>query len=735
MYLNTLSKNIKDFYIPAVLNSYSIVFFLNNKVLAGVILLTTFFNFYAGLSGLLAVLLVIVIANMLGFDKLQLKNGLYSFNALLTGIGMGTFFEPGIVYFVLLAFASLITLILSVSLGGWLFKNSLPFLSLPFVLTFWFIVLPSSFYENLGLTQRNIFWINEVYSVGGNTLLNVWQTIDNLEINHLVDIYLRSLSSIFFQNSLFTGAIIAVALLYSSRIMFSLSVIGFASAFIFAQFSGTSAASITYYNIGANYMMVAFAIGGYFMIPSKYSYLWTVLLVPVTSILLLFLTKLTAYLQLPVFSLPFSIVTILFVFFLRQRASEKKLILTPYQTSVPETNLYLYLNNKERYKRFNFMPLHLPFWGEWTVWQGYNGIHTHKGDWGNALDFVITDETGSTFRSDGYKCEDYYCFGKPVLSPADGVVVEIIDNIDDNKIGDVNTTNNWGNSIVIRHTTGLYSQLSHLKKASVKVSKGSVVRKGDILAQCGNSGRSPQPHLHYQIQIYPNIGSRTIYYPIGYYFRKSNSGTEFSQFDIPAEGDKVSDINTVDALRNAFSILPNKTVVLSYKDENGNDKQEHWESYTDAYNYKYLYCRQTGSVAYYLYDNAMFYFTAFYGSKDCLLYYFYLSSYKVFFGRTSKPVTDSLPLSNIKHKVLFGWLNDFISPFVNKIDVAYKSQVSEKTGLINENEIVVDFSINLFTVTKKHDCGKGKIFVKGNTLSGFTFESKKVKINALCEVY
>jgi hypothetical protein len=148
-------------------------------------------------------------------------------------------------------------------------------------------------------------------------------------INQMLDIYLRSLSSIFFQNNLIAGALVALALLFSSRIMFSLSIIGFLSAYFFAQFTGSEAASINYYNIGANYMMVGFALGGFFLIPSKKSYLWTILLIPLTSLVLLFFYKLLGYIQLPVFSLPFAFVTITFLYFLQLRTKATSLIVTP----------------------------------------------------------------------------------------------------------------------------------------------------------------------------------------------------------------------------------------------------------------------------------------------------------------------------------------------------------------------------------------------------------------------
>jgi urea transporter len=167
MFLYQTITLLRNIILPATLNSYSAIFFFNNRLLAIVIMLVSFFNFFAGLSGLIAVVVAVLIAYSMGFDKIQLKNGIYSFNALLTGIGMGTFFDPGWVFLSLLLLATLLSLVLSVTLGGWLYKYGLPFLSIPFIITFWFIVLPSSQFENLGLTQRNIYWINEVYAVGG----------------------------------------------------------------------------------------------------------------------------------------------------------------------------------------------------------------------------------------------------------------------------------------------------------------------------------------------------------------------------------------------------------------------------------------------------------------------------------------------------------------------------------------------------------------------------------------
>ncbi len=82
---------------------------------------------------------------------------------------------------------------------------------------------------------------------------------------------------------------------------------------------------------------------------------------------------------------------------------------------------------------------------------------------------MIRNSSGDTFNGNGANLEDYYCYNKAVLAPADGIVEEILDGIRDNAINDVNTIENWGNTIIIKHADFLYSKLSHLKAGSFKI--------------------------------------------------------------------------------------------------------------------------------------------------------------------------------------------------------------------------------------------------------------------------
>ena len=56
-----------------------------------------------------------------------------------------------------------------------------------------------------------------------------------------------------------------------------------------------------------------------------------------------------------------------------------------------------------------------------------------------------------------------------------------------------------GNYIILDHGNGEYSVFDHLKKGSLRVKRGAKVKRGEIIAQVGQSGLSTEPHLHYEV--------------------------------------------------------------------------------------------------------------------------------------------------------------------------------------------------------------------------------------------
>jgi len=78
-------------------------------------------------------------------------------------------------------------------------------------------------------------------------------------------------------------------------------------------------------------------------------------------------------------------------------------------------------------------------------------------------------------------------YGKEVIVPADGLVVEASYRARD------------GNYIKIDHNHGYSTVYCHLSKFCVK--EGMRVKKGDLIGNVGNSGRSTGSHLHYTVLV------------------------------------------------------------------------------------------------------------------------------------------------------------------------------------------------------------------------------------------
>jgi hypothetical protein len=149
----------------------------------------------------------------------------------------------------------------------------------------------------------------------------------------------------------------------------------------------------------------------------------------------------------------------------------------------------------------NSTHLTLPFKGEWALmWGGDTKELNPHHDLKNqrfAFDFNVLRSFGKSHDSTGKRNEDYFAFGKEILSPGDGIVTEAIDGVHDNIPFFPNPYSALGNCVIIRHSEYEYSVLSHLKKGSVKVKSGDSVKTGKLIGLCGNSGNSSEPELEY----------------------------------------------------------------------------------------------------------------------------------------------------------------------------------------------------------------------------------------------
>ena len=681
-------------FADGVLNSYSQVFFARNRTFALFLLVVTFFDPIMGACGLVSIIISNAFAFSLGFSKEAIQAGDFGFNSLLVGLGLGFYYAPNIEFSMLIVVGALITFLFTVGVSGVLYKYGLPFLSIPFLLTLWALMLSSRNFTNLVISERGIYTLNELYATGSGYLVNMYQFFKQGTLPEIIRIYFNSLGAILFQFNILSGILIAIGLLIYSRIAFLFSFISFASAYYFYQILGADIATLSYHYIGFNFILSGIALGGYFLVPSKTSILWTILLVPMLMILTSSLGSLFATYQLNIYSLPFNIVVITFLYVLKLRKNQlgPKEVLVQHHS--PEHNLYHNLCGQGRFKNYRPLGISVPVFGNWSISQGHDGKHTHRGEWKDAWDFVIVDEFNKQYKNEGRNQDDFYCYSKPVIAPAAGEIEQIVNDVDDNLIGDSNLIQNWGNSIVIKHGYQLYSQLSHLKKGSIKVKKGDQVKSGEILALCGNSGRSPEPHLHFQIQSTPFVGSKTLKYPLSNYALNDKGKFGFEFFNYPREGDIVQRLEKNQLLHYAFHFLPGQ--ILQF--EVTNDEKtwnESWEVKTDYYNNSYLESLETKSKAYFQNDGILFYFTQFEGNKKSLLYSFFLGAFRVLQSSASNlELTDEIPL-HLFLNTGKRFFHDFIAPVHPTIKAKFSLKNDNQSSLIGEESASFHSNVKL----------------------------------------
>lgn len=684
-------------YGRAVLHSYSLVFFSQHKGLAALLLLATFANPWAGAAGLAAVALAVAAARLGGFNRELTDLGAYSFNSLLVALALSALYAPSPAWAGAVAVGAGLALLLSVALTGWLGGRGLPALSLPLVLALWLLAPALARVPGLSWHESGFSGLSAWQALGGAPLAAAAHALANVPWPPALLTFLRALSGALFQDNAAAGSLVAAGLLWHSRIAFSLAGLAFAAACGLSLWVGPLLGGFDTYNLGANCLLAAIVVGGVFVVPSPASYGWALLSVPLTAVLLAGLAPLLALAGLPLYSLPFVGTSLLFLYvlLLRERPGGW-LVLVPVQRYSPEANLYAYTTDCERLAYQLHFPLTLPFLGAWRCTQGYDvagGGPTHQGPWGQALDFDIADRDGRTYRGPGLALSDYYCFDKPVLAPADGVVEEIVNHLEDNPIGEVNLRENWGNTVVLRHRPGLYTQLSHLRAGSVRVRPGEAVRRGQVLASCGNSGRSPEPHLHFQVQATPYVGSRTLAYPLAYFQAESSAGgaPELRRAAVPAAGDTVWAPLPQRLLSQALRLPPG--YALAVRAEGTDGPAQRWEVFTDAYNHTYLRCHDTGAVAYFERDDATFCFTAYYGPESAWLYLFYRAAYRLnLAGPPAQEVHDAFPLTVVRNPVL-KWAQDAVAPFFRFVHptFALRGTAADARSLRLASEAAVGF--------------------------------------------
>lgn len=445
----------------------------------------TFVQPVIGAMGLIAAVSAWLAAQVAGADAQE--RPVCVFNGLLSGLYVAHVWSSGasVVAMALMGgvFSGWLTVVLS-RLAWSLVR--LPILSLPFALV---AMLTSAAGGSLSTLK-----------------LNPYSAPPEL-FGPVLDAFFNAFSSLYFIVNPLIGAAVLAVLLIFSRYYLLMAMLGYGAALGWLRLLGAAPEHLASTAWDSNAILAALLVGGLFATPSWRTCALALLAAVFAAWLALALGRILQFAQLLPFSMPFVLAAWL-VLYASVRNASMSSCFNLQQPDFPERSYERTQVSRARVGSPGSVPLALPFMGVWTVSQGFSGEHTHRGPWRHALDFIVM-KAGKSFANQGKRLEDFYGYGLPVLSPVYGQVWRVVNDVPDNTPGTVNLAANWGNCVAIRLADGQFVLLAHLKPGSVAVMAGAWLKPGDFIGQCGNSGRSPQPHIHLHLQTSAEPGSPT----------------------------------------------------------------------------------------------------------------------------------------------------------------------------------------------------------------------------------
>lgn len=533
--------------------AYANVLFVDHVWVGLLIIAATLWYPNIGIAGALAAVVGLLTTQLFKFP--DANGGLQIYNSLLVGLSLGAFYELNTYVGVLIVLGAVLAVLITVAIADGLWRlDRLPALSLPFILVVLFTAPVarrySSLSDYLGLAEPQ------------HGLLSPW-----------FDGFFSSLGSIFFSPQPMVGLLLFVGIFWRSRYLALLALVGYGFGYlVFNLLTENPHPSLVVWT-GFNFSLTAMAIAGFYTVPSLAGAMLALLAVAISAMLVVATQDFLMVDGLPIMAIPFVVTTLIFLSALGKRYSLGKPWIAP-KPGLPEINYDRARLAQVRNGEFNSVPLLPPFMGAWEIYQGFDGSHTHKGQWRHALDFYMTEQ-GNSFSGQGANLDEFFCFGLPVISPVKGQVVRSFDKLADNAPGEVDVKNNWGNFILIRLENGLHVLLAHLRQHSIKVAEGDFVTPGTPLAACGNSGRSPQPHVHLQVQRDARLGSPTQpFHLTSVLVRDEKDQLEYQLVSRPQEGDTVQAVEQDEQLSAQLHLPVGRTLLYKFSSPDSEKETE-----------------------------------------------------------------------------------------------------------------------------------------------------------------
>lgn len=256
-----------------VLRGIGQVVFQNNPLSGFIILAALFFNSWIyGAICLLGVVIATLTAKVLKADDGLIADGLYGFNGALVGLALVAFTSadfrtgaiPSVHMLVYIIFAAAMTSVVFSAIGALLQPYRVAALTMPFVLVGWLFLFAVLKFANIDAGPLAKPVSPDDYVATANYVLPTWYMgIGN------------AIGQIFFQDNWIAGYLIVVGIAVNSRISAAMALLGAALAALVAVVFGGPEGAIRDGLFGYNAALTAIALGGFFLVLTWPSFLYT----------------------------------------------------------------------------------------------------------------------------------------------------------------------------------------------------------------------------------------------------------------------------------------------------------------------------------------------------------------------------------------------------------------------------------------------------------------------------
>jgi urea transporter len=590
--------------------AYAVLFFSPSRRLGWTLLAISLLTPDIGLSGLGGALAAGMLALALGFDRGKVGNGYLLFNPLLVCLTLGlmnrVYAFPFATFLILWVGAILGAFFFAVALQSWIGRQaglsaqSIPATTFAYLLYFLaFSIARPAFPPPAAFTTT---WLDATF------LPSFWRS------------FFETFGAMIFEPRVLPGLGVFLALAAVSPLATLVATASFAVGVETMSLLGFPMSPEGIVWCGFNFLLGGIALGTAYFAPSRASLLLALTCAFLCALIAPALATALHTFGLPPSALPYNLIVLTLVFALRQRTTVAGLHPSPAPGMLPESAGRFVALNAARFPHLDLPALNLPFKDDCVISQGIDGALTHRAPWNWALDFEIALH-GQRWTGAGDRLEDYHTFDRIVLAPCDGTVAAVVGHIRDNAPGGNNPEENWGNYLVIYADGGWYVLLAHLRQGSSLVAAGQRVIVGQPVARCGNSGRSPLPHLHVQVQDTPYPGTPTRPFCLRHYLEVATPGAtpRYRTSGLPREGAQLASPTELGSLHRLFSNwLPGEYRYRIASDDGRSREETILLDFDDSGRFR-LRSRRHGSTLTAFLSHHVFYMVDYDGPGDSLL--------------------------------------------------------------------------------------------------------------------